>query len=196
MSVYDEKTPLPDDNLLLLSQRQYSVHVSLKLVKEVPQRVNAPRFKKPKNYSYYVVVMTSKKKVLGWKRCSVVKHSTVKIPVLFSSNERDTLCVKVFCDSVVGIEVEKSLRVEITGNEEELKKQKKSVAIEEYVDEELDADEFSDSDYMLDEYLMDSFVCCTKMEVEKEQHILQSTFISSYAYIVLQLYHSARIRKN
>ena len=159
MSVYDEKTPLPDDNLLLLSQRQYAVHVSLKLVKEVPQRVNAPRFKKPKNYSYYVVVMNSKKKVLGWKRCSVVKHSTVNIPVLFSSNERDTLCVKVFCDSVVGIEVEKTLCVEITGNEEELKKQKKSVAIEEYVDEELDADEFSDSDFMLDEYLMDSFVC-------------------------------------
>lgn len=153
--LYDENTPVPE-NSMLLSQRQYKMHITLKLVKEVPQRVNAPRFKKPKNYSYYAVVMNAKKKVLGWKRCSVIKHTTVKIPLIFTSNTNEDLVVKVFCDSVVGIEVEKAMRVEITGNEEDLQKvTKKTVAIEEYIDEELNADEFSDSDFMLDEYLME-----------------------------------------
>ena len=103
-----------------------------------------------------------KKKVLGWKRCSVVKHSTVKIPILFSSNQNEQITVKVFCDSVVGIEVEMNMNVKVTGNEEELKRLQEcsnSKPIAEYIDDDLDADEFSDSDIELDEYLMDYYVC-------------------------------------
>lgn len=154
VAFYDESSPVDMENIVLVSQRQYTIHTSLELMKQVPQRVNAPRFKKPKNYSYYVVVMNEKKKVLGWKRCSVVKHTTVKIPVIFTSNERETLTVKVFCDSVVGIELESSFKVAITGNEENLKKSK-DVPLEEFIDDDLDADEFSDSDFVLDEYLLD-----------------------------------------
>lgn len=159
---YDEQTPLSNNSLIVLSQKQYTIHVSLELVKQVPQRVYAPRFKKPKNYSYYVVVMNMKKKILGWKRCSVVKHSTIKIPVLFSSNQNEQITVKVFCDSVVGIEVEMNMNVKVTGNEEELKKLQEGSnfkPIAEYIDDDLDADEFSDSDIELDEYLMDYYVC-------------------------------------
>ena len=154
VAIYDEKAPVDMENIILLSQRQYTIHASLELMKQVPQRVNAPRFKKPKNYSYYVVVMNEKKKVLGWKRCSVVKHTTVKIPVIFTSNEREMLTVKVFCDSVVGIELESSFKVSITGNEENLKKSK-DAPLQEFIDDDLDADEFSDSDFVLDEYLLD-----------------------------------------
>ena len=157
VSLFDESSPLSTTNLLLLSQHQYTFHISLQLKKDVPQRVNAPRFKKPKNYSYYVVVMNSKKKILGWKRCSVIKHSTVKIPVIFTTNEIDTITVKVYCDSLIGFEVESKIRVEITGNEEDIKKHetRNFSAIQEFIDEELNADEFSDSDIMIDEYLMD-----------------------------------------
>ena len=51
-------------SLLLLSNREYTLHVTLRLKKPVPQRVNAPRFKKPKNYSYFVVVENQRGEVL------------------------------------------------------------------------------------------------------------------------------------
>ena len=48
----------------LLSGKEYEVVVKLQLKKTVPQRVHAPRFKKPKNYSYFVVVMNSDERIL------------------------------------------------------------------------------------------------------------------------------------
>lgn len=43
--------------------------VHLSLARAVPQRVNAPRFKKPKNYSYFVSVIDGEGRILvGMKK--------------------------------------------------------------------------------------------------------------------------------
>ena len=62
--VMDENKVVDPKSLLLLSNREYTLHVTLRLKKPVPQRVNAPRFKKPKNYSYFVVVENQRGEVL------------------------------------------------------------------------------------------------------------------------------------
>lgn len=62
--VMDENKVVNPNSLLLLSNREYTLHVTLHLKKPVPQRVNAPRFKKPKNYSYFVVVENKRGEVL------------------------------------------------------------------------------------------------------------------------------------
>ena len=62
--VMDENKVVDPKSLLLLSNREYPLHVTLRLKQPVPQRVNAPRFKKPKNYSYFVVVENQRCEVL------------------------------------------------------------------------------------------------------------------------------------
>lgn len=62
--VMDDNKVVKPQSLVLLSNREYTMHVTLRLKKPVPQRVNAPRFKKPKNYSYFVVVENKRGEVL------------------------------------------------------------------------------------------------------------------------------------
>ena len=84
-----------------LVEKEYLVEVSLKLKKVVPQRVFAPRFKKPKNYSYFVFVENAAGQILTWKRASVVKNTTVKLPLCLKSVGAQELTIRVMCDSVV-----------------------------------------------------------------------------------------------
>ena len=58
--IMDKEKVMDPRSLVLLSNREYMVHVTLQLKEKVPQRVNAPRFKKPKNYSYFVVIENSR----------------------------------------------------------------------------------------------------------------------------------------
>ena len=53
-----------ENTSFLLSGKEYEIVVKLQLKKKVPQRVYAPRFKKPKNYSYFVVVMDGDERIL------------------------------------------------------------------------------------------------------------------------------------
>lgn len=62
--VMDKEKVVDPKSLVLLSNREYTVHVTLQLKKKVPQRVNAPRFKKPKNYSYFIVIENSRGDIL------------------------------------------------------------------------------------------------------------------------------------
>ena len=53
-----------ENTSFLLSGKEYEIVVKLQLKKKVPQRVYAPRFKKPKSYSYFVVVMDGDERIL------------------------------------------------------------------------------------------------------------------------------------
>ena len=128
----------------------------LKLKKVVPQRVFAPRFKKPKNYSYFVFVENAAGQILTWKRASVVKNTTVKLPLCLKSVGAQELTIRVMCDSVVGIDESMSLNVKVTGSEEEAQQcESNTRSFQEYMDDEMDAEQFEDE--IFDEYLADGF---------------------------------------
>lgn len=132
------------------------MEVSLKLKKVVPQRVFAPRFKKPKNYSYFVFVENAAGQILTWKRASVVKNTTVKLPLCLKSVEAQELTIRVMCDSVVGIDESMGLNVKVTGSEEEAQQfESNTRSFQEYMDDEMDAEQFEDE--IFDEYLADGF---------------------------------------
>ena len=132
------------------------MEVSLKLKKVVPQRVFAPRFKKPKNYSYFVFVENAAGQILTWKRASVVKNTTVKLPICLKSVGSQELTIRVMCDSVVGIDESMDMKVKVTGSEEEAQQFESSTrSFQEYKDDEMDADQFEDE--IFDEYLADGF---------------------------------------
>lgn len=132
------------------------MEVSLKLKKVVPQRVFAPRFKKPKNYSYFVFVENAAGQILTWKRASVVKNTTVKLPICLKSVGSQELTIRVMCDSVVGIDESMDMNVKVTGSEEEAQQFESSTrSFQEYKDDEMDADQFEDE--IFDEYLADGF---------------------------------------
>ena len=141
---------------MLLVEKEYVVEVSLKLKKVVPQRVFAPRFKKPKNYSYFVFVENAVGQILTWKRASVVKNTTVKLPICLKSVGSQELTIRVMCDSVVGIDESMDMNVKVTGSEEEAQQFESSTrSFQEYKDDEMDADQFEDE--IFDEYLADGF---------------------------------------
>lgn len=141
---------------MLLVEKEYVVEVSLKLKKVVPQRVFAPRFKKPKNYSYFVFVENAAGQILTWKRASVVKNTTVKLPICLKSVGSQELTIRVMCDSVVGIDESMDMNVKVTGSEEEAQQFESSTrSFQEYKDDEMDADQFEDE--IFDEYLADGF---------------------------------------
>ena len=141
---------------MLLVEKEYVVEVSLKLKKVVPQRVFAPRFKKPKNYSYFVFVENAAGQILIWKRASVVKNTTVKLPICLKSVGSQELTIRVMCDSVVGIDESMDMNVKVTGSEEEAQQFESSTrSFQEYKDDEMDADQFEDE--IFDEYLADGF---------------------------------------
>ena len=141
---------------MLLVEKEYVVEVSLKLKKVVPQRVFAPRFKKPKNYSYFVFVENAAGQILTWKRASVVKNTTVKLPICLKSVGSQELTIRVMCDSVVGIDESMDMKVKVTGSEEEAQQFESSTrSFQEYKDDEMDADQFEDE--IFDEYLADGF---------------------------------------
>lgn len=50
--------------LVLLAEKEYVIQANLQLARAVPQRVFAPRFKKPKNYSYFVTVLDADDRIL------------------------------------------------------------------------------------------------------------------------------------
>jgi singapore isolate B (sub-type 7) whole genome shotgun sequence assembly, scaffold_0 len=50
--------------LVLLAEKEYVLQADLQLARAVPQRVFAPRFKKPKNYSYFVTVLDADDRIL------------------------------------------------------------------------------------------------------------------------------------
>lgn len=155
-SVLDDSKQLDPTNLVLLVEREYTVEVSLKLKKMVPQRVFAPRFKKPKNYSYFVFVENSSGQILAWKRASVVKNTTIKLDLCLKNVGSQELTIRVMCDSVVGIDESVALNVKVTGSEEEAEQVKTDTQnFEVYTDEEMDAEQFEDDLY--DEYLADGF---------------------------------------
>ena len=132
------------------------MEVSLKLKKVVPQRVFAPRFKKPKNYSYFVFVENAAGQILTWKRASVVKNTTIKLPICLKSVGSQELTIRVMCDSVVGIDESMDMNVKVTGSEEEAQQFESSTrSFQEYKDDEMDADQFEDE--IFDEYLADGF---------------------------------------
>ena len=141
---------------MLLVEKEYVVEVSLKLKKVVPQRVFAPRFKKPKNYSYFVFVENAAGQILTWKRASVVKNTTIKLPICLKSVGSQELTIRVMCDSVVGIDESMDMKVKVTGSEEEAQQFESSTrSFQEYKDDEMDADQFEDE--IFDEYLADGF---------------------------------------
>lgn len=141
---------------MLLVEKEYVVEVSLKLKKVVPQRVFAPRFKKPKNYSYFVFVENAAGQILTWKRASVVKNTTIKLPICLKSVGSQELTIRVMCDSVVGIDESMDMNVKVTGSEEEAQQFESSTrSFQEYKDDEMDADQFEDE--IFDEYLADGF---------------------------------------
>ena len=141
---------------MLLVEKEYVVEVSLKLKKVVPQRVFAPRFKKPKNYSYFVFVENAAGQILTWKRASVVKNTTVKLPLCLKSVGAQELTIRVMCDSVVGIDESMGLNVKVTGSEEEAQQfESNTRSFQEYMDDEMDAEQFADE--IFDEYLADGF---------------------------------------
>lgn len=141
---------------MLLVEKEYVVEVSLKLKKVVPQRVFAPRFKKPKNYSYFVFVENAAGQILTWKRASVVKNTTVKLPICLKSVGSQELTIRVMCDSVVGIDESMDMKVKVTGSQEEAQQFESSTrSFQEYKDDEMDADQFEDE--IFDEYLADGF---------------------------------------
>lgn len=80
----------------------------------------------------------------------------IRLSVTLQKVRHESLRVLVLCDSVVGLDVEKKLEIEVTGDEEQVKKRagNKSISEEEVEDDALDADEFDD-DVVFDEYLMD-----------------------------------------
>ena len=60
-----------ENTAFLLAGKEYEIVVKLQLKKAVPQRVHAPRFKKPKNYSYFVVVLDRDEHILvGMNKCT------------------------------------------------------------------------------------------------------------------------------
>ena len=155
-SILDDKKQLDPANLVLLVEKEYVVEVSLRLKKVVPQRVFAPRFKKPKNYSYFVFVERASGEILAWKRASVVKNTTVKLPLCLKNVGAQELTIRVMCDSVTGIDESMALNVKVTGSEEEVEQFESSTKnFKEYVDDEMDATQFEDEIY--DEYLADGY---------------------------------------
>lgn len=86
----------------------------------------------------------------------MIRHVMIRLSVTLQKVRHESLRVLVLCDSVVGLDVEKKLEIEVTGDEEQVKKRagNKSISEEEVEDDALDADEFDD-DVVFDEYLMD-----------------------------------------
>lgn len=79
----------------------------------------------------------------------------VRLSVTLRKVRHESLRVLVLCDSVVGLDVEKKLEIEVTGDEEQVKKGVKKEATEEDIEDDvLNAEEFED-DMVFDEYLMD-----------------------------------------
>ena len=79
----------------------------------------------------------------------------VRLNVTLQKVRHESLRVLVLCDSVVGLDVEKKLEIEVTGDEEQVKKgMNKEVTEEDVEDDALNAEEFDD-DVVFDEYLMD-----------------------------------------
>lgn len=86
----------------------------------------------------------------------MIRQVMIRLSVTLQKVRHESLRVLVLCDSVVGLDVEKKLEIEVTGDEEQVKKRagNKSISEEEVEDDALDADEFDD-DVVFDEYLMD-----------------------------------------
>ena len=157
-NVIDEGKMVDPHHMILLTQLEYVMEVSLRVKKTVPQRVFAPRFKKPKNYSYFVTVENGNGKILAWKRTSVVKNTTVKLPFTLSQVGSEELVISVLCDSVTGLDERLVINTTVTGDEEEVKRHETSAQnLVEYMDDEMDAEQFEDDVY--DEYLADLCVC-------------------------------------
>ena len=94
--------------------------------------------------------------ILTWKRASVVKNTTVKLPLCLKSVGAQELTIRVMCDSVVGIDESMSLNVKVTGSEEEAQQcESNTRSFQEYMDDEMDAEQFEDE--IFDEYLADGF---------------------------------------
>ena len=83
----------------------------------------------------------------------------VRLSVTLQKVRHESLRVLVLCDSVVGLDVEETLEIEVTGDEEQMKNRLKEVMEKEVEDDVLNADEFDDADVVFDEYLMDYLVC-------------------------------------
>ena len=84
----------------------------------------------------------------------MIRHTMIRLSVTLRKVRHESLRVLVLCDSVVGLEVEKKLEIEVTGDEEQVKKGIKEVIEEDIEDDALNAEEFEDV-VVFDEYLMD-----------------------------------------
>ena len=138
----------------LLAEKSYSVGVSLGLRRAVPQRVPAPRFKKPKNYSYFVFLEDDRKNIIAWKRVSVTKQTVVKLDFVLSTGTTKTITVCVLCDSFLGIEVEQNFEVEVVGSVEVMETVEERENVDLLESDELNPEEFEE-DEEFDEYLLD-----------------------------------------
>ena len=92
----------------------------------------------------------------GWKRTSVIRHTTVHLPFTLSSIGNETLTVMVLCDSVKGLELKTSFHMNVSGDEElvHVRSSRHGREIDDFVDDLLDAGEFDDEDMVYDEYLI------------------------------------------
>ncbi|KAK8810576.1 hypothetical protein WA158_007151 [Blastocystis sp. Blastoise] len=89
---------------ILLTNTCYQLQLQLQYEREVPFKVYAPLFKKPKNYGWNILIKDSNDTIISFKRTALRLKQTLMIPIdSLPSTDISSLTITIASDSIKGL---------------------------------------------------------------------------------------------